>query len=351
MGWLNNLGVTATNSAMISMAGGAARYLKAKWANGGRDSNCKFYYNDGVGGSILQVVTRTVANGAVNELKDLMQNGFNSLLNGKKQKGEDGVEWIKSIAEKQQKEAEEYGKMLTEGGTIYALDEWGVKCPEALMLAIDTPNNIRYTQTFPDYRNSAKTGWTSNSITNVVDTNLLVWYDTTALITINSDKNLISTRVTGRDYSRKELVSNGDVKFSVTGQISSGRPEVYPTQEIQKFRKVMQYKGIVKVNSEVLAQFGVTHIVITDFSLTPKEGYKSLIQYTFNAIGLQPEQETEITEDTINILSQKVVDTSDSETNEWMKMLENQLEGLKSMATDTISSGLGVATGLLDSVL
>lgn len=118
----------------------------------------------------------------------------------------------------------------------------------------------------------------------------MVWYDTTALVTINSDKNLIATRVQGRDYSRKELVSNGDIKFSVSGQITSGKPDIYPSEEVKKFIKVMQYKGIVKINNQILDQFGISHIVITDFNMPPRQGYKALQQYSFSAIGLQPEK-------------------------------------------------------------
>lgn len=151
-----------------------------------------------------------------------------------------------------------------------------------------------------------------------------MWYDTTALITINSDKNLIATRVTGRDYSRKELVSNGDIKFTVSGQITSGKPDIYPAEEMQKFYKIMQYKGIVKINNMVLDQLGITHIVIENFNVSPRQGYKALQQYTFSAIGLQPENEIEISEDTISIIPQKNVSANDDDGSEWMKMLNNQ---------------------------
>lgn len=181
-------------------------------------------------------------------------------------------------------------------------------------------------------------------------TKTLVWYDTTALITINSDKNLISTRVTGRDYSRKELVSNGDIKFSVSGQITSGRPDIYPTEEMHKFYKVMQYKGVIRVNNQVLNELGITHIVITDFSVTPKEGYKALQNYTFNALGLQPETEIEIKKDTVEIIPQGATPSKDTSEG-WLDMLKGQMDGLKSISKDAFSQGVGIAAGLLDDVL
>lgn len=358
MGSLNNLAITATNSAMTAAMGAMFNTLQSKIANGGRDKNCKFYYNDGAGGSILQVAVKGAVRGAVSELKDEAVNAFNSLLNGKRKKDTLGASWIESELKKQEEEAKEYGMMQVDGGTIYALDDWGCKSPDALMLGIELDQSITITQKFPVYHTQVvdkKKGiykeQAPETINNIVNTKTLVWYDTTALITINSDKNLIATQVQGRDYSRKELVSNGDIKFSVSGQITSGKPDIYPTEEIKKFIKVMQYKGIIKINNQVLDQFGISHIVITNFNISPQQGYKSLQQYTFSAIGLQPENEIAISEDTIEIIPQKVVPKEESNESEWMKMLNSHLDGLKSMASDVFSQGAGLAAGMLENKL
>ncbi len=342
---------------MTSAIGKAFDALQSLIANGGRDSNCKFYYNNGAGGSILQVVAKSVVSGAVSDIKDLAVNEFNSWLNGKDEPKQHGTAWVEAGVKKKEEEEKVYGKMLVNEGkaTVYALDDWGCVCPDALMLGIKVDKPVKISQSFPNYRIGATdvSGQvnSSNSVTNNIgDSDTLVWYDTTALITINSDKNIIATRVTGRDYSRKELVSNGDVKFSVSGQITSSRPDVYPSEEVKKFIRVMQYKGIVKINNQMLDQFGISHIVITDFSLSPREGYKAMQSYSFSAIGLQPEKELEIKEDTVTIIPQAAMaDTTDD--NAWLSMLKNQLDGLKSMAGDLFSQGMGIASGMLDDLL
>lgn len=360
MGTLNNLAITTTNRLMTTAIGRAFDTLQSIIANGGRDSNCKFYHNNGAGGSILQVVAKSVVSGAVSDIKDVAVNHFNSWLNGKDEPKQHGIAWVEAGVKKKEAEEKLYGKMLVNNGkaTVYALDDWGCICPDALMLGIKVDNPVKISQSFPNYRagsSSSKdvTGQTNagDSVSNNIgDSDTLVWYDTTALVTINSDKNIITTRVTGRDYSRKELVSNGDIKFSVSGQITSGRPDVYPTEEVKKFIKVMQYKGIVKINNQMLDQFGISHIVITDFSLSPREGYKAMQTYSFSAIGLQPEKELEIKEDTITIIPQPAMaDTIDD--NAWLSMLKNQLDGLKSMAGDLFSQGMGIASGMLDNLL
>lgn len=355
MGSLNNLAVTATNSALISTTGAIWSTIQSKLANGGRDNNCKFYYNNGAGGSLLQVVARKLTQGAVNELKDMAQNAFNSLINGKRTNDVSGKQWVESELKEQEKEQKAYGRMAVKGGTILALDEWGGVASEALMLGIELDHDITVTQRYPIYSavEDSKGVYKEQPPTQVtftINTNTLVWYDTTALVQLNTDKNIVISKVQGRDYSRKELVSNGDLKFTISGQITSGKPDIYPAEEMKKFYKVMQYKGVVAVNNQVINELGIKYLVITDFNVSPKSGYKSLQPYTFQAIGLQPETEIEITEDTISIIPQSIVEAEDDQS-VWMKMLNNQLEGLKSFATDAVSQGLGLATGLLDKVL
>lgn len=373
MSTLNNLAITTTNRLMTSAIGKTFDKLQSVIANGGRDSNCKFYYNDGAGGSILQVVAKSVVGGAVADLKDVAVNAFNSLLNGKtKDDQKTGYTWVQNAQNNQKTEwgTQKYGQMKVnnEQDTVYALDDWGITCTDALMLGILVDTPVHISQTWPNFRYNSPikvdketgaksyqdaTGNTDNRDTIVNDiekSDTLVWYDTTALITINSDKNLITTKVAGRDYSRKELVSNGDIKFSVSGQITSGRPDEYPAAEVQKFIKIMQYKGIIKVNNQLLDQFGISNIVITDFSLTPKEGYKSTQTYSFSALGLQPKTEKEIKDDTVTVTAQSAM-PAESDDSAWMSMLKNQLEGLKSMASDLVSQGAGLASGMLEDVL
>ena len=357
MSSFSNLAITATNGAFSSAMGQLFSTLQSKIANGGRDTNCKFYYGGpGASGSILQVATKGLVGGAVSALKDELDNGFKNLLNGKKRKSIHYTQWNDDQLERQNEEKSKYGQMTISGGTVYALDDWGGVSPDAMMLCITTDNDILVNQSYPQY------GTVLNSkgeyrevkpkrITNRFTSNELVWYDTTALVTINSDKNVVVSKIQGRDYSRKELVSNGDIKFTVSGQITSGMPDIYPESEIKKFIKVMQYKGVVRVNNQILDQFGITHILITDFNISPREGYKALQNYTFSAIGLQPESEIQVTEDTVNIYWQENVDTKQQDQSEWMKMLNNQLNGLKAMAGDLFSQSTALASGMLDKAL
>lgn len=138
MSTLNNLAITTTNRLMTTAIGRAFDTLQSIIANGGRDSNCKFYHNNGAGGSVLQVVAKSVVGGAVSDIKNVAVNHFNSWLNGKDEPKQIGTAWVEAGVKRKEAEEKVYGKMLVNDGkeTVYALDDWGCICPDSLMLGI-----------------------------------------------------------------------------------------------------------------------------------------------------------------------------------------------------------------------
>lgn len=344
---VNNLSWNVTNGFLAGAIGAAFDTIQSKLANNGRDQKVKFYWDYDKGGSIFNVAARSLVGGAVSELSDVALSEYKSLIGGRKlDQKRVGVEMRnEALLNAQQEEQEKYGsiKVNNETTSIQALDDWGNVCYDALMLSIPVANKVSLTIT--KYSNGGQTTQTFNS-------DHLVWYDTTALISLSSDKDLILTRVTGRDYSRKELVSNGDLNFSVSGHISSNMPDIYPTNEVQKFRQIMQYKGVIEVNNEFLDQWGVKKIVIKSFNLPQNEGNKSVQDYSFEAVGIQPDAEANVLEDTISIIDYAIQEeTQDSESLAWKDIMNQQLETLKSQSVALASQGLALADGYLDKAM
>ena len=71
---------------------------------------------------------------------------------------------------------------------------------------------------------------------------LVTFVDLQPLIQVNSKNNIVMTTVQGRDYTRKEYISGGDLEININGKITSKYPDVYPDAEVSKFLKIMQYK-------------------------------------------------------------------------------------------------------------
>lgn len=324
----------------------------------GEHKGVRFYYNQSGGGNVLQVMTKALVGGAISELGSLAKNVFKDLLWKDNDKLGTTSKWTEDrIAEIKREKAKEYGKMSVGNGYIFAIDHHGYRCRDALMLRIPLPEGktISYSQ---QYRNEdVITGYnvTSRADTqyksNSGSSQFIVWYDTVAIVNVESSKNLVITQVQGRDYSRKELVSNGDININVSGYITSPYPDIYPKNEVNKLKQILRYKGIVDVNNQILDNWDVEKIVIKDFNFPQEEGGKSVQRYSFSAVAVQPEKLSEVENDTIKIIEQPF-ETGVKEENKWADLLEKQLERLKRGASELADTGVSIGGEILmDSIL
>lgn len=157
-----------------------------------------------------------------------------------------------------------------------------------------------------------------------------VFWDLGATIQTQGGNSVVLTRVVGRDYSRKELVSGGDLKFTVTGKIASNYPDVYPTEEVQRFIRLMQYKGIIQVYHLMFQQFKVTQVMIQDFQMGEDEGFKNIQPYSFTCVAVEPDENTRIVTDTIETTNLQI---RSMKKNGWSKtLLENVKKSAASQA-------------------
>lgn len=347
---LDNTGKGFTSRVMSSVVGDAGSWLQGKLAGSGNTGGVKFYYMSGPGGSVFSMAARKAGGIAASMAKEAADdaikagaNALKKLINGKgKDNSFDGNAWTYVADDQASIETSLYGKLHD----VNAYDDYGNVCYDAVMLAIPvSPPVTHYAQTYGFVGTLGETKKRSESVTN----NFLVWYDTVGLVSVNSDKNVVLTQVAGRDYSRKELVSNGDVRFSVSGHITSNLPDCYPRDEVQKFREIMRYRGIVEVNNQIFDQWGVKYIVITSFNMPTNEGSKSVQDYSFECVGIQPEQEAEVTTDTINVHAiDRRANVTTNSSGTWLDILKNAATGAIDTATDIATQGTAIATGIFN---
>lgn len=241
----------------------------------------------------------------------------------------------------------EYGKVTVEGGTtVYARDAWGNVVKEALMIYFDGEQSIHVKMNFGgNYSDQDDDA----SDTFDYDTKTVLFSDTCPEVSISSGKNIVQTQVVGRDFTRKELVSGGDLTFQVSGSIVSHygaletvmdgkkglRTEVhvkYPENEVKKFIQIMQHPGIINVNHFLFRQFNVTRIIIKDFSLEQPK-YKNIQPYKFTCVAVEPDEDVIVKQDTIDQLNREIIASS---MNKWYKFILNNKLGeiAGNMATD-----------------
>lgn len=355
----NNLGLKIFDGASAQIQGAVINKLNKGLLNGGfKSSEVRFYYNEKMGGSITKVLTKSLVGQAAKALTDEALSAYHKLLfkDGKLAKHTSNTQKLiengNMVDDAYQYQGNnimkaKYGVMKVNNGknVVVATDMYGNRCVDSVMLAIPLKNPVEFKQRWQD--DSPNTdGYNDNSFS----TDTLVWWDCTAIVTVSSEKNIIATKVNGRDYSRKELISNGDINISVTGRLNSFLADVYPTDDFQKFIQIMKYKGAVKVNSQILSQFGIDRILIQNFNMPQKTGYKNIQEYTFSAIGLQPDIETKVSHDTITTID-SVIMSEEKEKSPWQKILDDRVNGLKKASEDIASQSLSMASGILENSL
>ncbi|MDR1718047.1 MAG: DUF6046 domain-containing protein [Prevotella sp.] len=159
-----------------------------------------------------------------------------------------------------------------------------------------------------------------DSKTGKIETNsnfgLVTFVDLQPAVQVSSKNNIVLTTVQGRDYTRKEFISGGDLEIAITGKITGKYPDIYPEAEVSKFLKLMQYKGVIDCENTILRQFNITRLIILNYSFPPCD-YRNIQPYSLNCVAVEPSEAIEI-----KIAREEEVDVAIKHTNKWIKLVK-----------------------------
>ena len=239
----------------------------------------------------------------------------------------------------------EWGRITADGGhTIIAKDKYGNAVPESLMLFYDGDTDILVEDVKIVGDKQVKDSYTTKTI---------CFIDINPDVAIQSSKNIVMTTVQGRDYTRKELVSGGDLNFTVTGEIVSNEEGVYPENDVKKFIQIMQYGGVVNVNHFQFKQFNVDKIIIKDFNMQNQE-FKNIQPYTFTCVAVEPDEDVVVKSDTIAVINREI---EVSPMSKWYKLILNNkyaeivANAAASAVSSTVNAGVNAAGNGLDKLV
>lgn len=102
---------------------------------------------------------------------------------------------------------------------------------------------------------------------------------TEILLTINQSKNIKRTALNGRNGTVKEYISDGDYSITIEGKIVSEYANVFPKQEESELNAFFSVPQSLEIASNHLSIFGITNIVINDFSFHEMEGFRNQIAF------------------------------------------------------------------------
>lgn len=135
-------------------------------------------------------------------------------------------------------------------------------------------------------------------------------------VQVSSKNNVVLTTVQGRDYTRKELISGGDLEITVNGKITSKYPDVYPEAEVSKFLKLMQFRGVLNCENTILRQFNITQLIILSYSIGTSD-CRNIQPYSISCVAVEPSEAIEV-----KLAEAEKVDEAIKHTNKWIKWVK-----------------------------
>ncbi|WP_296946789.1 DUF6046 domain-containing protein [uncultured Dysgonomonas sp.] len=171
-----------------------------------------------------------------------------------------------------------------------------------------------YDKTFSSSKKSFK-----DTFNTSIDIDKIEFVDLHARVNITSKNNIIQTVVQGRDYSRKQFISGGDIEITVTGKIASKYPDIYPEEEVSKLIKLLQYKGVIKCSHTVLNQFNISQIIILSYSIPTSDMARNIQDYSFSCVAVEPDMPVEL-----KLGSQEQAEVAiaqDNAASKWIKLV------------------------------
>lgn len=272
-------------------------------------------------------------------------------------------EW-KTLIENRRVVSRRYGEVEasnSNGHSYVARDIHGYKVDTALMMYYDMDPEEVITVTdisfvlennyydAPDLNKEERLNIQTGGLvgTRTFTTNTLCHIDLLAQVTSSSSKNLVQTKVQGRDFTRKELISGGDIVFNISGKLV-GKMGEYPSDAVKKLIQLSQYKGVVKVNNFIFDQYNVREVIITSMNLGQIENYNEQ-PYTMECVAVEPDDAVKLSKDTIGQLNTYL---ERNLTDGWQKVVrESKLEQITAnAATSILSNGLGQLIDLIPTI-
>ena len=115
-------------------------------------------------------------------------------------------------------------------------------------------------------------------------------YIDAALFEVSKQKNIVVTKVTGRNTSVKEYINSDDYSITVRGVLHTFKTGNYPEGDMNALISILESNIALDIICPFLRMFGIFNIVITDYNFPQRAGFENTQQFTFNALSDEPIQ-------------------------------------------------------------
>ena len=112
---------------------------------------------------------------------------------------------------------------------------------------------------------------------------------TNCLVVPRVSKNIIKQKVPGRNGTVKTWVSNEDIEISIEATIHSNKQGVYPIDEIETLKSILDQPSTIQIESPYLNDImGINYIVIENYEIPQIRGQYSQQKLYIRAISDNP---------------------------------------------------------------
>lgn len=109
-----------------------------------------------------------------------------------------------------------------------------------------------------------------------------------ALFEIDLPRNIVKTRVAGRDGTVKEYMSDDDYQIKITGSLVNPLANIPPETLIRSLHQYCKAKTEIAVNSSVLSYLDIFSIVIERPKFIQRAGYRNVFDFVLDCVSDTP---------------------------------------------------------------
>ena len=108
------------------------------------------------------------------------------------------------------------------------------------------------------------------------------------IITVTQSKNIVTTSVAGRSGTIKEYISDGDYLINVRGLLVEENTRVAPYNDLSALLEWLKVQAEIDVVSKFLDLFGITTVVVTNYTFNEAEGFRNVIPLNIEMLSERP---------------------------------------------------------------
>lgn len=109
-----------------------------------------------------------------------------------------------------------------------------------------------------------------------------------ALVDVNKPRNIITTKIAGRNGTIKEYMSDDDYQITIRGSFTNKLAYASPEDLIRAFDAITKAPQELKITSNFLAFFNIYSVVIMNSTCKQREGERNIIDYELSCISDTP---------------------------------------------------------------